>query len=145
MKRGTRNHEAVALSKARQFRTEMSSSERILWFLMRKRQLGFLFKRQVPTGPYVLDFYCPEASLCVEVDGEQHQFTQVADLRRDQWLQHRGVDTIRIPSLDLFEQSTKINRWLETIQSACVSRTSGYSTPNPSSFRSCLAPQGGAS
>jgi len=118
----TRNHGLEGLRRARDLRRNMSASEQVLWNCIRKRQLGHEFKRQVPVGPYVLDFYCPAASLCVEVDGEHHALRVAADAARDAWLKRRGVETIRLPSLDLFEQSTATNRWLNLIQASCERR-----------------------
>lgn len=79
----------------------MSVSERYLWSHLRKKRLGYSFRRQVPVGPYILDFYCGRAALCIEVDGEQHNLTKGRDDRRDGYLKNLGIETIRIPSLDL--------------------------------------------
>lgn len=124
MKKNALNYEATQLRKARQFRREMTASEHVLWERIRKEGLGFAFKRQVPVGPYVLDFYCPEASLCVEVDGEQHAERQPADQRRDRYLADKRIQTLRIPSLDLFVLDTPIfARRLDQIQKLCEERT----------------------
>ena len=56
----------------------MSKPERLLWGALRKNKLGLRFRKQHPAGPYVLDFYCDSARLCVEVDGESHDFTALA-------------------------------------------------------------------
>ena len=55
----------------------MTKPERLLWWALRRKQTGFHFRRQHPAGPYVLDFYCDTARLCVEADGVSH----VSDLR----------------------------------------------------------------
>src|SRR5687768_269602 len=103
MKLGARNHYLRENVRARKLRSEMSVSEKVLWEHLRKKRLeGFGFKRQVPVGPYVLDFYCPQASLCVEIDGEQHALRLDRDARRDQYLREVGIATLRIPSLVLF-------------------------------------------
>jgi len=58
---------------ARHLRKEAPVPERILWGLVRHRQLGgFKFRRQQPLGPYLADFFCEEANLVVELDGESH-------------------------------------------------------------------------
>ena len=101
----------------------MSESERRLWAFIRKRRLGFQFNRQVRVGHYFLDFYCPEASLCLEVDGEQHAQRPLEDGTRDDWLALNGIETIRIPSLDLFENSNKLGNWLMHIQKTCEQRS----------------------
>ena len=74
-------------------------------------------------GPYHLDFYCPEASLCVEVDGEQHSERSLRDSKRDSYMLENGIETIRIPSLDLFdEHSLLAARWLRLIEERCRER-----------------------
>ncbi|MCH7905759.1 MAG: DUF559 domain-containing protein [Armatimonadetes bacterium] len=111
-------------NRARQLRQEMSGSEQVLWQIIRRRNLGFGFRRQYSVGPYVLDFYCPEASMCVEVDGEQHALTKDRDAKRDAWLFDQGIMTLRIPSLDLFDyDSAKSARFIETICKTCEERT----------------------
>ena len=72
MKLGAMNHDLKQNVRARRMRSEMSVSEKVLWEQVRKNRLGYGFRRQVPVGPYILDFYCARASLCIEVDGEQH-------------------------------------------------------------------------
>jgi very-short-patch-repair endonuclease len=123
MKWRSRNRTPEALARARRMRREMSVSERHFWQAVRKRGIGFLCKRQVPVGPYVLDFYFPEASLCVETDGEQHQATVRADARRDEFLRAMGIETIRIPTLDLFEpDGLAFARWLKVVRAECERR-----------------------
>jgi len=75
---------------------EMSLPEVLLWRGLKARKLGWRFRRQHPMGPYVLDFYCPELRLCVEVDGDSHEFRREADARRDAWLAGQGVRTMRL-------------------------------------------------
>ena len=102
----------------------MSASERIFWHMIRKRKIGFLFRTQHPIGDYVMDFYCPEARLCIEIDGEQHRLRLVQDARRDEVLLDEGILTLRIPSLDLFEPSSvKFGGWLNEIVRLCEVRT----------------------
>jgi ATP-dependent DNA helicase RecQ len=75
--------------------------EHVLWEHLRARRLaGFKFRRQHPIEPYMLDFYCPELKLAVEVDGDVHHTEDQAahDERRDRWLAQRGVRTVRIPA-----------------------------------------------
>ncbi len=100
MKKHALNHSVQQNLRARQLRSEMSASEKHLWAWIRNKKLGFGFRRQVPVGPYILDFYCAAASLCVEVDGEQHESHR--DLVRDEYLAKLGIFTLRIPSVDLF-------------------------------------------
>lgn len=102
----------------------MSASEKVLWGYLRKDQLGFRFRRQYPVAYYFLDFYCPEASLCVEVDGELHELRLDRDAQRDATLRDLGIFTYRLPSLELFEGNTAgICRHLMAIKGLCESRT----------------------
>ena len=71
----------------------------MLWSRLRDRQLnGLKFRRQHPMEPYVLDFYCAELRLALEIDGYVHPMGDRAekDRRRDDWLKGQGVEVIRI-------------------------------------------------
>ena len=91
------------MHRARQLRTSMSLPERILWRALRGKQTGHRFRRQHPAGPYILDFYCEAARLCVEIDGQSHEFTSGRDARRDAWLARKGVRTVRVPAEAVFD------------------------------------------
>jgi very-short-patch-repair endonuclease len=110
----------------------MSLSERVLWYQLRKDKLGFRFKRQVRVGPYFLDFYCPKAKLCVEVDGEQHEERVDKDAWRDKYLLEQGIETMRIPSLDLFDEAgILIGEWVTRIEATCQVRAARNLSPRP--------------
>jgi very-short-patch-repair endonuclease len=84
---------------ARAQRRRQTAIEDLLWRELRARRLcGAKFKRQVPLGPYIVDFVCLEARLIVEVDGPVHnRATQrERDLRRDAWFGERGFSVVRI-------------------------------------------------
>jgi very-short-patch-repair endonuclease len=89
----------LTLKRARQLRKALTPQELGLWLRLKNRQLGgFRFRRQHPVGPYILDFYCPERRLAVEIDGEVHnQPDQIAhDRRRDAYCLDRGIATLRL-------------------------------------------------
>src|SRR5688572_1831507 len=93
---------------ARDLRRRMSLPEVLLWKQLKGRQLdGLLFRKQHPVGPYVLDFYCAAARLCVEVDGYTHSTGRHidGDPARDGWLLKQGIRTLRL-SAELVLQST---------------------------------------
>jgi very-short-patch-repair endonuclease len=98
-----RNRSKDAVAFARDLRKNMSESEQVLWAELRRKNHRFRFRKQHPIGPYVLDFYCPEVLVCVEVDGEQHAERVERDQVRDEWLLRQGILTIRIPSWDVFD------------------------------------------
>jgi very-short-patch-repair endonuclease len=55
-------------------RNNATAPEAILWRILKGKQIeGLKFKRQFGLGPYVLDFYCPEIKLCIELDGDVHK------------------------------------------------------------------------
>jgi len=69
----------------------------MLWEALRKRRCARLrFRRQVPIGPYFVDFFCHQARLVVEVDGQQHASNHAADDTRDRYLRGvRGLEVLR--------------------------------------------------
>ena len=88
---------------ARVMRRIATDAERKLWFLLRDRRLdGIKFRRQVPFGPYVLDFVCFDRKLVVEVDGGQHAELK-ADTVRDARLQARGFRVVRYWNTDVLK------------------------------------------
>ena len=88
--------------RAKQARRELTLPEGLLWRELRGRE-GDKWRKQHPAGPYILDFYCDRAKLCVEVDGEAHEYGDrpERDARRDAWLATQGVVTLRIPAAEV--------------------------------------------
>jgi very-short-patch-repair endonuclease len=85
-------------------RRAMTPAEMRLWLRLRNRQLGGArFRRQAPIGPYIVDFFCPEKRLIVEVDGEQHGFdaNMLRDAERTRWLEARGHRVLRFANSDV--------------------------------------------
>jgi very-short-patch-repair endonuclease len=83
----------------------MTLPEVVLWQQLRQRPDGLKFRRQHPAGPYVLDFYCDQARLCIEVDGSVHGMGDNAqvDEYRDVWLAEAGIRTLRISANDVLK------------------------------------------
>ena len=82
----------------------MTPAEQILWEYLRGRKcLGLMFRRQHPFGPYVLDFFCSEKMLAVELDGSIHENPEQAeaDAERTKSLNDMGVRIVRIKNEDL--------------------------------------------
>jgi very-short-patch-repair endonuclease len=91
---------------ARQLRAESTDAERKLWSRLRNKQLGGVkFRRQHPIGPFVVDFYCSNARLVIELDGSQHRDITGAqyDERRSRWLSEQGYRVLRFPNADVFK------------------------------------------
>ena len=82
-------------------RAEATPAERKLWLLLRSRRFsGYKFRRQVPLGPYILDFVCFERRLIVEADGSQHAECS-SDATRDAWLAEEGFHVRRFWNADI--------------------------------------------
>jgi very-short-patch-repair endonuclease len=89
------------LDHARRMRQASTPAEHKLWQALRKRQTGGMkFRRQVPLGPFIADFYCSTARLVVEVDGISHIDSRT-DARRDAWMKSQGIDLLRISNHDV--------------------------------------------
>ncbi len=83
---------------ARKLRKNQTDAEQSLWQLLRGRRfLGLKFRRQHPVKPYVLDFYCHELKLAVEVDGGQHNEADQRrkDAQRTAYLEDQGITVVR--------------------------------------------------
>lgn len=100
----------------------MTPPEVYLWRKLRAlRSQGVHFRRQHPVGAYVLDFYCAEARLAVEVDGFGHTMGRQPerDERRDAWLKTQGVTVWRIPATEVLRDSDEVaDRILRTVASS---------------------------
>ena len=89
---------------ARGLRRAETYAEEILWRELRNRQVdGWRFKRQVPFGRYILDFFCFDARLAIEVDGATHsEPKEVArDEERSMFLCENGVRVVRVSGGDV--------------------------------------------
>jgi very-short-patch-repair endonuclease len=76
----------------------MTDAEHLLWGCLRRKQLcGFRFRRQHPVERFVLDFYCCEAKLAIELDGGQHNEPEARfrDKERTACLERQGIKVIR--------------------------------------------------
>jgi len=106
-----------ALSYCKFLRNNATDSEKLLWYYLKKKQMGgFKFRRQQPIGPYIVDFYCASVKLIVELDGSlhNHQKRKYHDLERDKFLSKEGHTILRIQCHEIFRNSEGV---LETIWS----------------------------
>jgi very-short-patch-repair endonuclease len=113
---------------ARKLRQHQPDAEKLMWGLLRDRRLGgYKFRRQHPIAPYVLDFYCHEIKLAVELDGGQHNTE--GGLRRDQkrsdFLAKLGIRVLRYWDHAVLEDTENV---LESIFQGLTSHTQ---TPSP--------------
>ena len=94
----------------------MTLSEVLLWNELRQKQmLGYDFDRQRPIDNYIVDFYCKELMMAIEIDGDSHQDPEIAakDIKRQQKLESLGVMVLRIDDLDVKEDMDKVIEIIE--------------------------------
>ena len=121
--------QASYLDLKRQLRSNMTGPETRLWSRLRARQLqGLKFRRQHGIGPYIVDFYCPERSLVIEVDGDSHADTDqiVKDQLRDTYFRSLGLRVIRYFNDDIVKNLAGV---LEDLVEKLASRST---SPHPS-------------
>ncbi|GIV02392.1 MAG: hypothetical protein KatS3mg015_1222 [Fimbriimonadales bacterium] len=107
---------------ARELRKIATDAERLLWRLLRNRALeGAKFRRQHPVPPYVLDFYCHELKLAIEVDGGQHNEPprKKRDEERTAFLESHGIRVLRFWNREVLHETEGV---LEAIYQAIVER-----------------------
>ena len=116
------------LSLARALRRRQTDAERVLWHLVRRQQMGVKFRRQHPIDPYVLDFYCHELRLAVEVDGSGHVSAtgRARDEERSDELRARGIEVVRFSNVDVLLETSAV---AEAIWLACQKRRCAVAQP----------------
>ena len=108
----------------------MTEAEQLLWYHLRRRQLANQrFRRQVPMGPYVVDFACVELCLVVEVDGSQHMDSK-HDQQRDAWLTAAGYRVLRFWNHDVLGRTESVlAQILDVMATTCPHPASGHLPP----------------
>jgi very-short-patch-repair endonuclease len=95
---------------ARRLRRNATIPERMLWSRLRGGALaGLKFRRQQPIGPYVVDFYCHEVGLVVEVDGRSHDDRGNDDVRREVFLrEQQRLQVLRVSNDDVLKETEAV-------------------------------------
>jgi very-short-patch-repair endonuclease len=89
---------------ARRLRRNQTNAERKLWFRLRDRRLGgWKFRRQFPLDRFVVDFFCADAHLIIELDGGQHAVRSEADTKRTMILEATGYLVLRYWNSDVMQ------------------------------------------
>jgi very-short-patch-repair endonuclease len=100
----------------KQLRNSLTAAEAVLWQNLRGRQLlGKKFRRQVSIGRYIVDFYCPEAGLVIELDGDRHFSITIDEYeaQRTKYLEEESLRIIRFENKELYQNLEGV---LETIK-----------------------------
>jgi very-short-patch-repair endonuclease len=109
----------------------MTDAEQKLWRALRSRTSGAKFRRQVPLGPFVIDFVCFEAKVIVEVDGGQHA-DNPRDARRDRYFSDQGYRVLRFWNNDV----------LKNMEGVLI-RIAEFADPSPGALRAPPSPSRG--
>jgi methionyl-tRNA synthetase len=120
---------------ARKLRQSQTDAESLIWLLLRDRRVGGAkFRRQHPIDPYVLDFYCHEARLAVELDGGQHGDTRAKDERRTAYLKDKGIDVLRFWDNEALKETEAVLEkiWEELMSRDVISKEAGGKDKQPS-------------
>lgn len=105
------------IEKARKLRKRSTPGERAMWNVLRRKQLlGFEFRRQRPINSFIIDFYCKECMLAIEIDGSSHYYKQAYDKARQDKLEAMGISFLRFSEFDAknYTESVvlEIEKWL---------------------------------
>ncbi len=117
-------HNKSLVSNARNLRKNMTKEERHLWYdFLRSYPVKFL--RQKILGEYIVDFYCAEAKLIVELDGSQHyeELGMLADTERTAYLEQYGLRVLRIPNNEVNQNFRGVCEYIDLAVRRSLSRT----------------------
>ncbi|HLF77165.1 MAG TPA: endonuclease domain-containing protein [Dehalococcoidia bacterium] len=105
--------------RAREMRHEPTPAEKRLWDVLRRmRPSGFKLRRQHAIGPYIVDFYCVQAALIIEVDGPIHNTSVEQDTARQQYLEASGLRVIRFTNDEVLQEIAHVERLIEAAASS---------------------------
>ena len=115
---------------AQMLRKNITKEERHLWYDFLKR-LPVTFNRQKVIGRYIVDFYCAEKKLAIELDGTQHflEDGKRADMERDAYLRSVGLTILRYSNRDINQQFTRVCN--DILQHLATSSTACGGPPSP--------------
>lgn len=117
------------LEAARTLRRTMTDAEQLLWHCLRRKQLGgFRFRRQHPFERFILDFYCCEVKLAIELDGGQHNEpdAKARDKERSELLAGHRIQVIRFWNNEVFANTEGV---LQRIYDVLLERASQQAPP----------------
>ncbi len=102
---------------ARELRKNSTLSEILLWKEIKEKKLGIEFHRQVPIKNYIVDFFCHELYLAIEIDGSSHDSESaiVLDKKRQKEIEELGIQFIRIDDLDIKKDLDSTLQYLQHI------------------------------
>ena len=99
----------------KELRKNSTLSEVLLWQQIKNKALGVQFHRQVPMLEYIVDFYCHELMLAIEIDGDSHLYKYEYDSKRQGELENEGVIFLRFTDLDVKQNMFSVGITLEQV------------------------------
>lgn len=102
---------------ARRLRNNSTKAEIILWQKLKRKQMyGYDFHRQKPIDNFILDFFCHELMLGIEVDGYSHQITQVfnRDIKKEKVMNKLGIHVLRFSDEQVLKDTENVIRAIES-------------------------------
>ncbi len=126
MKQYKRQYDPKLIPYSKSLRKNSTLGERLLWKYLRKRQiLGYKFRRQYPILNYILDFYCPELKLAIEIDGASHDESKYEyDLKRQKEVEAYGVIFLRFTEYEVRENAVQVADFVQN--KICYLRGGGW-------------------
>ena len=109
----------VILARAREMRQPQTPAEATLWRAIRNQQTGFKFRRQHPIDRFIIDFYCAQAKLLIEIDGDSHLQSdqEEYDQARTKYLEELGYKVIRFTNNDVrYNIEIVVTEILQTVE-----------------------------
>jgi very-short-patch-repair endonuclease len=136
-KRNTPTDRKALLVHRRENRQNMTLAESIVWEHVRAHRLGAQFRRQHPFLNYIVDFYCAEVDLVIEIDGATHSTPEEIsyDQYRQSELEKLGYTVIRFTNVEVIETQEvvvdKIKQWIADLRAAKAARKEESTTTHP--------------
>lgn len=100
---------------AKELRKNSTLSEVLLWKNIKNKALGVQFHRQVPLLEYIVDFYCHELMLAIEIDGDSHLYKYEYDVKRQGELEKEGIIFLRFTDSDIKQNMFWVGITLEQV------------------------------
>ena len=116
----------ILLERRRNLRKNLTPEESVMWKALKSKQIeGFKWRKQHPIDNYILDFYCPKAKLCIELDGKEHYTFQGAkeDEIRSIHLERKGIRIIRFENRLIWENLEEV---INVIKQELISPSKEY-------------------
>lgn len=127
MKRKIIPYNPALKEKARYLRNNSTHTEILMWnFLKGKQMKGYDFHRQKPIDNYIIDFFCNELMLAIEIDGVSHYGNEKRDEKRQKKIESYGIHFLRFDDLEVVHKTDlvikKIEEWIDEYEKKSITK-----------------------